>query len=198
MVNKYFFFKSIKSNRCHLQTHPGGPRALAPRPYRNTFWPICCTKKATRSSAQGNCSAKSLPAGDVVDSFLSSLSSKEGGPGAGGDLGSGVGVWGWGVGEVGGGWGRGQGTFQPLCHVLHYHMVLRPEGNSHNHVNTIKVYHRRLGTPRLIGPRGRLIWIMNPGLNIPQSQGSTNRKPVWLSILQARTNRSPGRDHVTR
>ncbi len=28
--------------------------------------------------------------------------------------------------------GRGQGTFQPPCHVLHYHMVLRPKGTSHN------------------------------------------------------------------
>ncbi len=31
----------------------------------------------------------------------------------------------------GGVWqGRGQGTFHPPCHVLHYHMVLRPEGTS--------------------------------------------------------------------
>ncbi len=28
--------------------------------------------------------------------------------------------------------GRGQGTFHPPCHVLHYYMVLRPEGTSHN------------------------------------------------------------------
>ena len=26
----------------------------------------------------------------------------------------------------------GQGTFQSSCHVLHYHMVLRPKGTSHN------------------------------------------------------------------
>ncbi len=37
----------------------------------------------------------------------------------------------------GSGWGRGvrgrgQGTFQSSCHVLHYHMVLRPRGTSHN------------------------------------------------------------------
>ena len=25
----------------------------------------------------------------------------------------------------------GQGTFHPPCHVVHYHMVLRPEGTSH-------------------------------------------------------------------
>ncbi len=28
--------------------------------------------------------------------------------------------------------GRGQGTFHPPCHVLHYHMVLCPKGTSHN------------------------------------------------------------------
>ncbi len=28
--------------------------------------------------------------------------------------------------------GRGQGTFQSSCHILHYHMVLRPKGTSHN------------------------------------------------------------------
>ncbi len=28
--------------------------------------------------------------------------------------------------------GRGLGTFHPPCHVLHYHMVLRPKGTSHN------------------------------------------------------------------
>ena len=34
-----------------------------------------------------------------------------------------------------GGWGRGQGTFQLSCHILHHHMVLRPEGTSHNKRN---------------------------------------------------------------
>ncbi len=28
--------------------------------------------------------------------------------------------------------GEGQGTFHPPCHILHYHMALRPEGTSHN------------------------------------------------------------------
>ncbi len=28
--------------------------------------------------------------------------------------------------------GGGQGTFQSSCHILHYHMVLRPKGTSHN------------------------------------------------------------------
>ncbi len=32
----------------------------------------------------------------------------------------------------GGGFHRGQGTFWSSCHVLHYHMVLRPKGTSHN------------------------------------------------------------------
>ncbi len=54
-----------------------------------------------------------LPAGNVGDSSLS-LSSPLG---AGGGMSGG---------------GRGQGTFYPPCHILHYHMVLRPEGTSHN------------------------------------------------------------------
>ncbi len=38
------------------------------------------------------------------------------------------------VGGGGGGWGRGGGqeTFYPPCPILHYHMVLRPKGTSHN------------------------------------------------------------------
>ncbi len=42
----------------------------------------------------------------------------------------------------GGGWGRGTavgggwGTFYPPCHVLHYHLVLRPKGSSHNKPDT--------------------------------------------------------------
>ncbi len=48
----------------------------------------------------------------------------------GGGSGRGVGPEGGG----GGGWGRGmgQGTFHPPCYILHYHMVLRPKGTSHN------------------------------------------------------------------
>ncbi len=55
----------------------------------------------------------------------------------------GRGVW-WGVWWGLGGWGegvgvrgRGQGTFHPTCHVLHYHMVLRPKGTSHNYCVTL-------------------------------------------------------------
>ncbi len=41
------------------------------------------------------------------------------------------------VGEGGSGWkgvqgGGGQGTFCSSCHILHYHIVLRPKGTSHN------------------------------------------------------------------
>ncbi len=89
---------------------------------------VLVSTQETRSSAQGNCSAKSL-AGDVTDSSLSSPRGG-GGPVEGG--GSSVGV-GEGRGRVGGGGlgrgrGRGQGTFHLPCHILHYHMVLRPEG----------------------------------------------------------------------
>ncbi len=51
-----------------------------------------------------------------------------------GSRGGGVLGWGvWGLGVRGGGLrGRGQGTFHPPCCILHYHMVLRPEGTSHN------------------------------------------------------------------
>ncbi len=86
--------------------------------------------RSTRSSAQGNCSAKSL-AGNIIDSslsFLSSTSYAVHGVVMGGSGGSG-----WGE----GGWerrveGRGQGTFHPPCHIRHYHMVLRPKGTSHS------------------------------------------------------------------
>ncbi len=32
----------------------------------------------------------------------------------------------------------GQGTFHPPCHILHYHMVLRPEGTSPNKSSEIR------------------------------------------------------------
>ncbi len=105
--------------------------------------PTCSVK--TRSSAQGNCSAKSL-AGVVVDSSLSSLSSARGGEGLGvGGLGAGGSGQGRGLGRGrggggGGGLGRGRGAkgegagdiSATLPYILHYHMVLRPEGTSHN------------------------------------------------------------------
>ncbi len=102
----------------------------------------------TRSSAQGNCSAKSL-ASNVVDSSLSSLSSQQGGVQAGegdptggggssggGGLGRGRGGGGEGKGRGRGrGWGGGgdRGISSTLPYILHCHMVLRPEGTSHNH-----------------------------------------------------------------
>ncbi len=53
-----------------------------------------------------------------------------GGGGLVGERGLAGGLAGEGVG--GRGRGRGQGTFHPPCHILHYHMVLCPEGTSHN------------------------------------------------------------------
>ncbi len=35
---------------------------------------------------------------------------------------------------VGGGAGD-QGIFPSTCHILHYHIVLRPEGTSHNNIS---------------------------------------------------------------
>ncbi len=84
----------------------------------------------TRSSAQGNCSAKSLLA-SVMSSILPCLSILPGPPCLlpimqGGVSCGGV-RQGRGLGE-----GRGQGIFHPPCHILHHHMVLRPKGTSQN------------------------------------------------------------------
>ncbi len=103
-------------------------------------------KEQIRSSAQGNCSAKSLAA-SVMSSILPCSSihpcpaclllvmlsiggypAMGGLPLAGGPMGERGSHRGRG-GPIG---GRGQGTFQSSCHVLHYHMVLRPKGTSHN------------------------------------------------------------------
>ncbi len=99
--------------------------------------------KSTRSSAQGNCSAKSLAA-SVMSSILPYSSILPGPPCpppvmlsllAGGSGHKGVQPWG---GQAAGGSShggvcpRGQGTFWSSCHILHYHMVLRPKGTSHN------------------------------------------------------------------
>ncbi len=44
----------------------------------------------------------------------------------------------WGRGGLAGGEGSGrgwgQGIFQSSCHILHYYMVLRPEGTSHKNM----------------------------------------------------------------
>ncbi len=104
-----------------------------------------------RSSAQGNCGAKSLV--PVMSSILPCSSilhcppclplvmlSIEG-------LAVGVrawgGVWGRGLGEGKGEEvrGRGQGTFRLPCHILHYHMVLRPKGTSHLAINESQSLH---------------------------------------------------------
>ena len=87
--------------------------------------------KRTRSSAQSNCSAKSL-AGNVADSSLSSLSSKGGPRVGGGSGGRGFRGRGSGGGGWGGGLGGGAGDISSSCHRLHHHMVLHRKGTSHN------------------------------------------------------------------
>ncbi len=113
-------------------------------------------KDTIRSSAQGNCSAKSLAA-SVMSSILPCSSILPGPPypppvmlslgrvwpwgsGHGGVWPAGVPQGGRGVPQGGGGShrGRGQGTFWSSCHILHYHVVLRPEGTSHNYKNTFQ------------------------------------------------------------
>ncbi len=126
----------INSVRRRMQ----GPGSCAAAEYRST-----------RSSAQGNCSAKSLAA-LVMSSILPCswilpcppclppviLLAVHGGSWGGSGQG---GVWLGGSGQggvwLGGGGGlargvQGQGTFKSSCHILHYHMVLRPKGTSHN------------------------------------------------------------------
>ncbi len=102
-------------------------RAVAPTLRRRRATPTC---RGTRSSAQGNCSEKSLaPVMSLILHCPPCLLR-----GVGGGVQQGMGVWqGEGVGGMGRGVrGRGQLTFHPPCHTLHYHMVLRPEGTSHN------------------------------------------------------------------
>ncbi len=111
---------------------------LKPCPPCKAIFAVSCEKIVPlvqqRSSVQGNCSAKSL-AGNIVDSSLSSLSStshtntnpqiyRGGGSGQGER--------------------EGEGTFLPPCHVLNYHMVLRPKGTSHNQGSHSGLIHRTL------------------------------------------------------
>ncbi len=98
------------------------------------FSPLCFAAPTepigTRSSAQGNCSAKSLD-GNVVNSSLSSLSSISH---AGWGRGPGVGVLGAGGFRGRGLQGEGAGDISStLPYILHYHMVLCPKGTSHNY-----------------------------------------------------------------
>ncbi len=100
------------------------------------------TKESTRSSAQGNCSAKSLaPVMSILHCssilpyhpYLPPVMLSVGGGSSHGGVwmqGGSSGEGGWGRG--GGLGGRGQGTFHPPCHILHHHMVLRPKGTLHN------------------------------------------------------------------
>ncbi len=90
---------------------------------------LCVGKEQTRSSAQGNCSAKSLAA-SVMSSILPCppclppvmLSM------GGGSIWWGGGVW---QGEGVGGGGRGH-FIHPAIYCTRYHMVLCPKGTSHN------------------------------------------------------------------
>ena len=102
------------------------------------------TSILTRSSAQGNCTAKSLVASVMssiltlfINSSLSSLSSNSHACHRKGLMVGGRGSLAGGVqqGEGGLAGGGGQGTFQSSYHILHYHMVLRPKGTSHNETN---------------------------------------------------------------
>ncbi len=105
----------------------------------------------TRSSAQGNCSAKSLAA-SVMSSILLSSSILPGPPcpppvilswggclAMGGLATGGVGRGGKGgpQGDRGIPQGEGQGISWSSCHILHYYMVLRPKGTSHNKTSNL-------------------------------------------------------------
>ncbi len=118
----------------------------------------------TRSSAQGNCNAKSL-VGSVANSSLPSLSSV----GVGGSGGWGFG--GRGLGRGKGVEGEGQGTFHPPCHILHYHMVLRPEGTSYNKLITWE----RLGSGQkhALAPGVRAATCKTAVCAVPASRGGS-------------------------
>ncbi len=124
----------------------------------------------TRSSAQANCSAKSL-AGNVVDSSVSSTSHA---------------VQSWGVGEGEGVRGRGQGTFHPPCHKLHYHMVLRPEGTSHNHLSLFaRVFScstRSLTTQRLCFALA-VVWVRGTWSNSEEFRRKRTLSTSTVSML---------------
>ncbi len=93
-----------------------------------------CKKNVLRSKPKQEAVLKAtvvrspLPAGNVIDSSLSSLSSP---PPAGREVRSGEGVH-----QREGGWGEGAGDISStLPYILHYHMVLRPQGTSHNNTD---------------------------------------------------------------
>ncbi len=91
--------------------------------------------------------------------------------GGSGGKATGHGVWvgGGGLGAGGSGGrgfrGQGQGIFHPPCHILHYHMVLRPKGTSHNHENTLC-----------------LKFVVVPTLGLPCSHGSFSCVCFPLSV----------------
>ncbi len=94
------------------------------------------TKNKKQCSRQLQCEVP-CGIGNVVNSSLSSLSSTSHAVQGGGVLATGAVQAGGGrLGRVRGLGVRGQGTFPSTCHVLHYHMVLRPKGTSHNNLLT--------------------------------------------------------------
>ncbi len=100
--------------------------------------PKCNKKQCSRQlQCEVPCTGNVINSSLFINSSLSSLSSTSHAVcrGVQPQVGEGV-AEGRGLGQgVGGGEGvreRGQGTFHPPCHVLHYHMVLRPKGTSHN------------------------------------------------------------------
>ncbi len=95
-----------------LRLHPAPHVALPVRPRRGPVHEPA--QEETRSSAQGNCSAKSL-AGNVTDSSLSSLYSAKEGSGGKGVWGRGFGGRGVGEGEGGAQGGGGRGHFIHLA-----------------------------------------------------------------------------------
>ncbi len=91
--------KALNERACALNTISINIRCLRQNAKCHLASPKDVSNCTTRSSAQGNCSAKSL-AGNVINSSLSFLSSRGGVQGQGG-LGGGLGR--------GGGWGGGEG-----------------------------------------------------------------------------------------
>ncbi len=126
----------------------------------------------TRSSDQGNCSAKSLA--PVMLSILPCPPCLlRGGGGSSGGRGRGRGL----------GRGRGQGTFHPPYHTLHYHMVLRSKGTSHIEILTTIV---TAGDPFSHGNLSSLAPHVErtPGARLPQA-------PVWTRVPAVQTPASP-------
>ncbi len=121
------------------------------------------------SSAQGNCSAKSLAA-LVMSSILPC-------PPCLPPVMLSVYVWGSGCGGLR---GRGQGTFHPPCHILHDHMVLRPEGTSHNKPSLCQLWGR-------LGSLHTGVFVANNTLCGKQQK--QNSRTSGLSLIRTKNKR---------